>query len=331
MRRLGTVVGGALVWSFSRRDRSDASQFDCTSSFDRSVSPTHSSESVLTTSSSCYVTLCYRHTLLQKADWPIPIETYPDFDLKLAAGRTLSEVGQPEHIHTSLEIMMMLATVALSVASDATSLSRMSISRVSSPTPTGGLPEALQRLRGGSTATVDVVLVGCGVPKRGMGWYHAKQMLEGLVPSAQLTTVVEPYFMGAGAESPPGLVFGEWAKEMEAEHGTKFVKDISELEIKVRAARWRLRASPSVEQRPACPARAALAVRGGHSWWRVWRGGWRVWCLEGGVCGVACSAPPSVLGYARWPAVLGSLPCVSTCARCPLPRVPGCARIPSYL
>lgn len=78
-----------------------------------------------------------------------------------------------------------------------------------------------------------VILVGCGVPKRGMGWYHAKQMLDGDVPSATLTGVVEPWFLGAGADSPPGKAFGEWAAEMEAAHGTTFAKDVSEIEIKV--------------------------------------------------------------------------------------------------
>lgn len=28
-------------------------------------------------------------------------------------------------------------------------------------------------------AQAEVVLVGCGAPNRGMGWYHAVQMLEG--------------------------------------------------------------------------------------------------------------------------------------------------------
>jgi hypothetical protein len=51
-----------------------------------------------------------------------------------------------------------------------------------------------------------VILIGCGVPKRGMGWYHAKQLLDGDVPSAHLTTVVEPWFLGQGADSPPGKV-----------------------------------------------------------------------------------------------------------------------------
>jgi len=89
------------------------------------------------------------------------------------------------------------------------------------------------RLRGGMAASTkcNVVLVGCGVPKRGMGWYHGKQMLEGDVPSAEMTAVVEPWFLGPGADSPPGKVFGEWATEMTGEYGTKFAKDVSELDI----------------------------------------------------------------------------------------------------
>ena len=37
-----------------------------------------------------------------------------------------------------------------------------------------------------------------GAPKRGMGWYHAVQMLNGKVPSAALCYIVEPWFLGAG-------------------------------------------------------------------------------------------------------------------------------------
>ena len=44
----------------------------------------------------------------------------------------------------------------------------------------------------------EVVLVGCGAPKRGMGWYHAVQMLKNKCPSAKLCFVVEPWFMGPG-------------------------------------------------------------------------------------------------------------------------------------
>ena len=44
----------------------------------------------------------------------------------------------------------------------------------------------------------EVVLVGCGCPKRGMGWYHAVQMIKNKCPSAKLCFIVEPWFMGAG-------------------------------------------------------------------------------------------------------------------------------------
>ena len=44
----------------------------------------------------------------------------------------------------------------------------------------------------------EVVLVGCGAPKRGMGWYHAVQMLKDKCPSAKLCFIVEPWFMGPG-------------------------------------------------------------------------------------------------------------------------------------
>lgn len=49
-----------------------------------------------------------------------------------------------------------------------------------------------------SKAQAEVVLVGCGCPLRGMGWYHAVQMLGGECPSAKLTHIVEPWFLGPG-------------------------------------------------------------------------------------------------------------------------------------
>jgi len=63
------------------------------------------------------------------------------------------------------------------------------------------------------STTCDVALVGCGVPQRGMGWYHAKQMIDGDVPSAKLTDIVEPWFLGGGADSPPGKEFAAFAAE----------------------------------------------------------------------------------------------------------------------
>mmetsp|Transcript_74579 Transcript_74579/g.136462 ORF Transcript_74579/g.136462 Transcript_74579/m.136462 type:complete len:410 (-) Transcript_74579:66-1295(-) len=79
-----------------------------------------------------------------------------------------------------------------------------------------------------ASGKANVVVVGAGVPKRGMGWYHAKQMIDGDVPSAKLTGVVEPWFLGAGADSPPGAVFKEWA-DAETKNGVGFYASVSDL------------------------------------------------------------------------------------------------------
>jgi len=77
--------------------------------------------------------------------------------------------------------------------------------------------------------TAEVILVGCGAPDKGMGWYHAVQMLDGKVPSSKLTTIVEPYFLGAGASSEAGTEFKTWQKEVEADHNLTFLKSITDL------------------------------------------------------------------------------------------------------
>jgi len=75
----------------------------------------------------------------------------------------------------------------------------------------------------------EVILVGCGAPNRGMGWYHAVQMLEDQCPSASMDYVVEPWFMGAGSDSDAGKEFGEWQSDVESKHGTKFVVSLEDL------------------------------------------------------------------------------------------------------
>eukprot|EP00339_Tiarina_fusa_P023285 CAMPEP_0117011164 /NCGR_PEP_ID=MMETSP0472-20121206/9654_1 /TAXON_ID=693140 ORGANISM="Tiarina fusus, Strain LIS" /NCGR_SAMPLE_ID=MMETSP0472 /ASSEMBLY_ACC=CAM_ASM_000603 /LENGTH=368 /DNA_ID=CAMNT_0004713879 /DNA_START=37 /DNA_END=1143 /DNA_ORIENTATION=+ len=75
----------------------------------------------------------------------------------------------------------------------------------------------------------EVVLVGCGLPKRGMGWYHAVQMIKKKCPSAKLCFIVEPWFLGGGATSPAGEEFAVFAKETEEKEGIKFCKSMDEL------------------------------------------------------------------------------------------------------
>lgn len=68
----------------------------------------------------------------------------------------------------------------------------------------------------------EVILVGCGAPLRGMGWYHAVQMLGGECPTAKLCHVVEPWFLGGGASGPGGPEFAAFQKATEASHGVQF-------------------------------------------------------------------------------------------------------------
>merc|ERR1719203_2114727 len=75
----------------------------------------------------------------------------------------------------------------------------------------------------------EVILVGCGAPNRGMGWYHAIQMLGDRCPSASLDYVIEPWFLGAGAEGPGGPEFKIWKEETEAKYGTKFGTSLEDL------------------------------------------------------------------------------------------------------
>lgn len=75
----------------------------------------------------------------------------------------------------------------------------------------------------------EVVLVGCGCPLRGMGWYHAVQMLGDLVPHAKLCHIVEGWFLGPGANGPGGKEFAEFQKKTEEEHGVGFYKTLAEL------------------------------------------------------------------------------------------------------
>jgi len=79
-----------------------------------------------------------------------------------------------------------------------------------------------------SKTKAEVILVGCGAPDRGMGWYHAVQMLDGRVPSAALTTIVEPWFLGGGASGPGGSEFAAWRTAVASSHpSVSFVESLS--------------------------------------------------------------------------------------------------------
>merc|ERR1719507_1405640 len=52
-------------------------------------------------------------------------------------------------------------------------------------------------------------VVGCGLPARGMGWFHGLQLVEGECASARLSDVVEPWFLGPGKDSDAGAEFSK--------------------------------------------------------------------------------------------------------------------------
>lgn len=84
-----------------------------------------------------------------------------------------------------------------------------------------------------SSNTVSVVLVGCGVPLKSMGGYHALQILDGRVPNAKLTHVVEPWFFHAESEGAPGRAeFDAWRQEQEQTAGIQFFGTISQVPAK---------------------------------------------------------------------------------------------------
>lgn len=78
-----------------------------------------------------------------------------------------------------------------------------------------------------------VVLVGCGAPKRSMGWYHAVQMLDEerqCCPSASLKYIVEPWYMSeAGKNSPGSEDFATWKKALEDTKGIQFFEHVEQV------------------------------------------------------------------------------------------------------
>uniref|UniRef100_A0A7S2UJF9 Gfo/Idh/MocA-like oxidoreductase N-terminal domain-containing protein n=2 Tax=Attheya septentrionalis TaxID=420275 RepID=A0A7S2UJF9_9STRA len=75
----------------------------------------------------------------------------------------------------------------------------------------------------------EVILIGCGAPLRGMGWYHAVQMIGNECPHAKLCYVVEPWFMGPGGEGPGGEDFKKFQKTSEDDHGVQFLMSVADL------------------------------------------------------------------------------------------------------
>merc|ERR1719356_1192735 len=72
--------------------------------------------------------------------------------------------------------------------------------------------------------TLEVSVYACGAPKRGMGWYHADQLLDGRFGNAKLKHIVEPFWLGDAASSPD---FDSWQASAEPQ-GVAFHKSVED-------------------------------------------------------------------------------------------------------
>ena len=62
-----------------------------------------------------------------------------------------------------------------------------------------------------------------------MGWYHAVQMLGNECPSAKLCHIVEPWFLGPGADGPGGPEFASFQANTVEKDGVLFHKSLADV------------------------------------------------------------------------------------------------------
>ena len=60
-------------------------------------------------------------------------------------------------------------------------------------------------------------VIGFGLPKRSMGWYHAEHLIDGKVPNAVLTDVVEPHFLHPATKTSDPAGAGAFESFMQAQ------------------------------------------------------------------------------------------------------------------
>jgi len=73
-------------------------------------------------------------------------------------------------------------------------------------------------------------VVGVGLAGRGMGWFHALQLVNGDVAGAKLTDVVEPFFLGeVGKKTGGGEAFAKDVVEVWEPEGVKFHASLENL------------------------------------------------------------------------------------------------------
>lgn len=64
------------------------------------------------------------------------------------------------------------------------------------------------------SSTLDVVIVGCGIPKEGVGWFHLMQFLEMSNTNVRVRAVVESYYLDSAKCPCPPAVFVDFVETM---------------------------------------------------------------------------------------------------------------------
>ena len=90
-------------------------------------------------------------------------------------------------------------------------------------------------------------VIGCGLAGRGMGWFHGLQLVNGDVEGAELTDVVEPFFLGAGKTTKGGEAFKKDVQEPWEAKGVKFHDKIENLWSDAKGAKIALIAGRTVD------------------------------------------------------------------------------------
>jgi len=78
-----------------------------------------------------------------------------------------------------------------------------------------------------TAGTLDVVLVGCGMPKKGMGWYHLTQLLE--MKNVNVRAIVEPFFLNDELCPATPPAFAQLVASLESK-GVMAVSSVDDLE-----------------------------------------------------------------------------------------------------
>eukprot|EP00747_Dinoflagellata_sp_TGD_P056369 gnl/TRDRNA2_/TRDRNA2_150052_c1_seq3.p1 gnl/TRDRNA2_/TRDRNA2_150052_c1~~gnl/TRDRNA2_/TRDRNA2_150052_c1_seq3.p1 ORF type:complete len:426 (-),score=79.63 gnl/TRDRNA2_/TRDRNA2_150052_c1_seq3:56-1279(-) len=84
-------------------------------------------------------------------------------------------------------------------------------------TPTA---KKLKTSNGEAIAKLQIIAVGCGEPKKAMGWYHLTQLLEmsSVDVRISLHAVIEPWYLGKGKGGPGSSRFEAFCEELRTAH-----------------------------------------------------------------------------------------------------------------